>query len=271
MDKLNCSCFTSLAIQRRAISLTNSSISLPQTSKTLPTSVLSQSQRRILKDRKRAAEYQARKKSEADLLAAAATSAPSTISQTVTTTSSACSLPFQSMGTPSYRQAVISSTTTCNMPRVTQPTSRSYHLAVSSQNIMDQAIPILLTTTSSAVSSPVTPITQQCRISPASCTTSSALLTPIPSIQDSLPGGHPPVPRFTLETMPPPQDPDCPACYQDYGFPCYATPCLECGLYFHNDCYGDHYCTISDSDDDNHASDTDNELGDNVAFPAALR
>ena len=237
------------------------------------------SQRRILKDRKRAAEYQSRKKAEADLLAAAATSAPSTISQAVT--SSASTITSQSMGT-TYRQAVISSTTSpiCSRPMVTLPTSRSSHhnQAVSSQShvIMDQATPATpfpyFQPTTSAVTSTVTPITQQCTSSPASCTTSSALSTPIMSIP-SLYGGHPPSPRFTLETMPPPQDPDCPACYQNFGFPCYATPCLACGLYFHSQCYNDHYCSISDSasDDDNYASDTDYEHADNVAFPAALR
>ena len=74
-----------------------------------------------------------------------------------------------------------------------------------------------------------------------------------------------------MGTMPLPQYPDCPACHVDFDFPCFATPCLQCGEWFHNGCVDNHNCDVNenDSDDDEHASVKDVEDQDNnVAFPA---
>ena len=72
-----------------------------------------------------------------------------------------------------------------------------------------------------------------------------------------------------MDTLPLPQYPDCSVCRIDFDFPCFATPCMEWGLWFHNDCVDDHKCE-SDTDDD-HATDEDFEYKDtpnNVVFPA---
>ena len=194
------------------------------------------SQRRILKDRKRAAEFQARRRAEASS-AVSSSSQTTTVSTTVTTS------------TPST--AVSSTTRTSN-------------------TTTNQAVTSLLPSTINAAIS-ISPITQQQAV-PASCSTTPSLSAPIPSILPqavtSLPDDR--YERYTLDTMPLPTHPDCPTCFRNFDFPCYATPCLVCGLWFHNDCFGDHYCSISDSDDDS-ASETDNENMDtsnNVAFPA---
>ena len=52
-----------------------------------------------------------------------------------------------------------------------------------------------------------------------------------------------------MNTLPPPQYPDCSACWINFDFPCYATPCMECGLGFHNECVDGHECE-TDTDDD---------------------
>jgi hypothetical protein len=72
-----------------------------------------------------------------------------------------------------------------------------------------------------------------------------------------------------MDTLPLPQYPDCCACRINFDFPCFATPCMECGLWFHNECVDGHKCE-SDTDDD-HANDEDIEYEDtpnDVAFPA---
>ena len=74
-----------------------------------------------------------------------------------------------------------------------------------------------------------------------------------------------------MDTLPLPQYPDCPACRENFDFPCFATPCLQCGEWFHNGCVDNHNCDVNenDSDDDEHASVKDFEDKDNnVAFLA---
>ena len=74
-----------------------------------------------------------------------------------------------------------------------------------------------------------------------------------------------------MDTMPLPQYPDCSVCHVDFDFPCFATPCLQCGEWFHTGCVDNHDCdeNNTNSDDDERASDKDFENKDNnVAFPA---
>ena len=57
------------------------------------------------------------------------------------------------------------------------------------------------------------------------------------------------VERYTEETMPPLQYPDCSECTVDFVFPCLSNPCYACGQWFHPACYDDHYCSLSASED----------------------
>ena len=119
-------------------------------------------------------------------------------------------------------------------------------------------------TLATAVTSPSNFSTTQ-QATQARCTTTPSVDTPI-----SFPAVTSNYERCDLfadmDTLPLPQYPDCSACRVNFDFPCFATPCMECGLWFHNDCVSDHRCEIDS--DDGHATNTDYEYADNVAFPA---
>ena len=90
--------------------------------------------------------------------------------------------------------------------------------------------------------------TQQAGVTPASCSTTPSLSTPIsfPAVTST----HERCDLFDeMDTLPLPQYPDCSACRVNFDFPCFATPCMECGLWFHNGCVSEHNCG-SETDDD---------------------
>ena len=90
--------------------------------------------------------------------------------------------------------------------------------------------------------------TPQAGVTPARCTTTPSLATPIsfPAVTST----HERCDLFDeMDTPPLPQYPDCSACRVNFDFPCFATPCMECGLWFHNGCVSEHNCG-SETDDD---------------------
>ena len=202
--------------------------------------------RRILKNRKRAADFQARKRAEASSAAASS-----------------------SHHTSNTSRAASSSSLTCNTTSSQAVTSPMMSLSTNCQPIFTMTSTICSTTQVAISPSSSSPIIQHAVFTPASCITTPSL-SPIPISSVSFQAvTSSPVERYTLETMPLPQYPECPVCYRNFDFPCYATPCLVCGLWFHNDCYGGHHCSVSDDDDD-YDSETDNEIMDisnTVAFP----
>ena len=60
-----------------------------------------------------------------------------------------------------------------------------------------------------------------------------------------------------MDALPLPEYPDCSACGIDFDFPCFATPCMECGMWFHNGCVGNHSCVIEEDDDFARITDLD--------------
>jgi hypothetical protein len=198
------------------------------------------SQKRILKDRKRAADYQARRRAEEN----SSPSSPSTTSSTpITTTTTTTSMAASSLG----MSPVISSSTavTSSMPSFYQSTAPSHQPTLAPVNLaMASTTSPSQPTIATAVTSPgnCTPTTE------AQCSTTPSLATPIsfPAVTSS----HERCDLFDeMDTLPLPQYPDCSACRENFNFPCFATPCIECGEWFHNGCVIDHSCG-SDTDDD---------------------
>ena len=75
----------------------------------------------------------------------------------------------------------------------------------------------------------------------AKCMTTPSLNTPI-----SFPAVTSTYARCDLfanmDTLPLPQYSDCSVCQLNFNFPLFATPCIECGLWFHNECVDGHNC-----------------------------
>ena len=107
-----------------------------------------------------------------------------------------------------------------------QPSNASVYLAKpSTQQTIAMAVTSLVNNTH----------TQQAGVTPARCTTTPSLSTPIsfPAVTST----HERCDLFDeMDTLPLPQYPDCSACRVNFDFPCFATPCMECGLWFHNGC-----------------------------------
>ena len=165
-------------------------------------------------------------------------STPSTTTTNTTTTSMAVSSPGMSPSTSSSTAATSPTPsfypTTPNLPQLA-----SVNLAMS-------------TTPSSSKPTIAMAVTSRGNHTPtpqASCTTTPSLATPISF--SAVTSTHERCDLFDeMDTLPLPQYPDCPACRVNFDFPCFATPCMESGEWFHNGCVSDHNC-LSDTEDDN--------------------
>ena len=239
------------------------------------------SQRRILKDRRRAAEFQARRRAEnsSDSHDLPTTSTNSPIPSSTNTPQAAFNYMSSSVTTSSSNldsllhmlpQLYLAG---CDQPKhlpITTTSSRSSYFtpqtatnSTCSPTSTTQAVtsPVISpmtvarnssTTPSQAVTSLSScPNTTSQAVTSFSCSTTQAVVTPVVSPLQAVttPAGGGREDQFTMDTMPQ-QEGYCCECEKNFDFPCYASPCLGCGFWYHTDCYDKHSCSdVSDGDD----------------------
>ena len=144
-----------------------------------------------------------------------------------------------------------------NGPTSSSPTTTTTTSLVSPSSVLSTVVtPVSSTNTSLATLSTSTNITRSLAtpvLATSHTPSTQAVVTPAPPLASQSYSEDPPAvqyrqEQFTMETMPQ-QEGFCCGCDVDFAFPCYASPCLVCGLWYHEQCYDRHACSDVDDDD----------------------
>ena len=169
-------------------------------------------------------------------LAESALDGPTTTTPPTTSTNSRQTVTSSNESTPTSSQAVTSLSKSTFSQAVTSP-----GISIPSMNTTTQAVTShnMSETTSSQVMFRVSNMNSYPQAGTSLNLSTTTQTTATQAVATPVMSTIPPVENYTTHTMTP-QHSDCPGCYRDFAFPCYACLCLVCGLLFHPECYNDH-------------------------------